>query len=413
MKRIGYTPSILVLLFLLGACSSSTEKATQTQRETQTAAAVPELLERPAALYYGEEWVKTQDHYHEWKAEIEAPTPEPEALLNMAQLFTQEARVGGEHGHYYPAALDLLDRMLAMDNLSRDLRFRGLSSKAGVLLSQHEFAEAHATGKQALDMNPYNAAIYGVMVDACVELGRYEEAVEYADQMVAIRPDLRSYSRVSYLREIFGKPEAAIEAMEMAVKAGAPGAEGTAWAQLQLGQLYQRYGRPGPAERHYQMILQERPNYPFALGALAELAMERGKYEEAEAILKDACEIIPEFSFYLRLADIYQATDRPREAEAKAEEVLAMLADDVEHGHNMNMEYADLYLHTLDAPEKALNYAKNEYEKRPNNIDVNLLLADIYAELGQAEKAAEHLAKASVTESKNPDLLALRAELGR
>ena len=162
-----------------------------------------------------------------------------EPLLNLAYLFVQEARVTGEHPHYYPAALQVLDALLekAFDPKNAhdlDLKFRALSTKAGVELSLHEFAKAKKTGEAAIDLNPYNAAIYGVLVDAHVELGDYETAVEMADRMVAIRPDLRSYSRVSYLREIHGDVEGAIAAMTMAVKAGVPGTDQTSWALMTL-----------------------------------------------------------------------------------------------------------------------------------------------------------------------------------
>ena len=53
--------------------------------------------------------------------------------------------------------------------------------------------------------------------------------------MVDIRPDIRSYSRVSYLREIYGDYPGAIEAMKMAVDAGVAGDEATEWARIQLG----------------------------------------------------------------------------------------------------------------------------------------------------------------------------------
>ena len=53
--------------------------------------------------------------------------------------------------------------------------------------------------------------------------GNYEEALKNADQMASIRPDLRSYSRVSYMREIHGDRDGAKQAMKMAGDAGAFG----------------------------------------------------------------------------------------------------------------------------------------------------------------------------------------------
>ena len=92
-----------------------------------------------------------------------------------------------------------------------------------------------ASGARALA--PYHAAAYGVIGDAQVELGRYDEAVETVQAMVDLRPDLSSYSRVSYLRELMGDREGALVAMEQAVTAGSGYAENVAWVRVQLGNL--------------------------------------------------------------------------------------------------------------------------------------------------------------------------------
>jgi len=137
--------------------------------------------------------------------------------------------------------------------------------KASVLLSLHRFAEAKTLGEKALQLNPHSADIYGVLVDANVELGQYQQAITYADKMVSIRPDLRSYSRISYLREIHGMVDESIAAMKMAVAAGYPGMEQTEWARLTLGHLYDRYGMPDSALLQYAIALGSRTNFPVAL----------------------------------------------------------------------------------------------------------------------------------------------------
>jgi len=45
---------------------------------------------------------------------------------------------------------------------------------------------------------------------------------------------------------------------------------------------------------------------------------------------------------------------------------------------------------------------------RPKNIDVNKSLAMIYYQKGAIDRAAEHLTKALITDSKDPDLLSLK-----
>ncbi|MCB0707185.1 MAG: hypothetical protein KDC34_17835 [Saprospiraceae bacterium] len=396
------------LLFLFSACSSDKD---QSQANPFASIEIPALLDRAPEIRYEKEWEMIQNAYAKYLYQIRQGEEPEEGLLRMAQLFTMEARTSGEHGHYYPGALKILDILLQKEDLSDDLRFMALSTQAGVQLSQHDFSQGLKTGQEAVKMNPYNAQIYGVLVDASVELGQYEQAVSYADQMVAIRPDLRSYSRVSYLREIYGRPEGAVEAMLMAVSAGAPGSEESAWTRLKLGELYQHYGELAKARATFEQILAERPDYPFAIAALAHLDMEAGDLQAAEAKLDRACKIIPEFSFYEQLALIYKKTGREEAAQEKIQEVLLMLEDDVLNGHNMNLEYAKLYSDLLNDQDQALKYAQNEYQLRPDNITVNLLLADIYHARGEMDLARQHIDKASVTNSKDPELLAIAAEI--
>ena len=148
-----------------------------------------------------------------------------------------------------------------------------------------------------MKLNGYNAQIYGGLVYANVEMGNYAKAVALCDKMMSIRPDIRSYSRVSYLCEIHGETEGAIEAMKLAVSAGYPGQEDHARARLTLGNLYQNNGNLTQAQAQYRQILNERPNYPFAIAALAGVEAKKGNPAEAEKLLKMACDIIPEVGF--------------------------------------------------------------------------------------------------------------------
>ncbi len=399
------------------ACNSSEINNSNTAKASfspsEKLAKIPKLLTRAEKIQNGKEWESVQNQYGKYRQQILDDKQADEATLNLAQLFTLEARVTGEHGHYYPGALKLLNGLLEKEDLDNNLKFSVLATKAGVQLSQHDFAEALEAGKTAVELNPYNAQIYGVLTDAYVELGDYEKAVEMADKMVSIRPDLRSYSRVSYLREIHGMPEEAIEAMTMAADAGYPGYEETAWARLTLGELYEKYGRPEQAEEQYLRILSERKNYPFAIAALANIEMERGNYEKAEKLLKEACDIIPEVGYYEQLAHLYQETNREDEKNEIVKEIMVMLQDDIDSGHNMNIEYAYIYLDLKKNYNEALEYALKEYEKRPKNIDVNLLLAQIYHEKGDLGKTKGYLKNAKITNSKNPELLELNKIIDR
>lgn len=392
-----------MVLLLFSSCESLTTKNEIADID------VPELIDRNDRIQLGKEWDEVQNQYMAQKSDLMINPDDPDAKLKLAQIFVREARVTGEHGHYYPAALQMTDEILSQNPSDVHLKFNTLMTKAGVLLSLHEFEAAKETGLAAYELNPLNAQINGVLVDAHVELGNYKQAILAADQMISIKPDLRSYSRVSYLREIHGDIEGAIEAMTYAVEAGYPGYEETAWAMLTLGNLYKSYGDLQKAEVVYKSILESRPDYPFAVGELADIYYLRGDMALAESTLNDAVTIIPEVGFYTQLAQIYKDQNRSRELESTITEIMEMLEDDVVHGHNMNLEYADLYLHLLEDTDQALAYAQQEYSKRPRNIDVNRMMAKVLIEKGDLEQAKSYIQAAGITDSNHPDLAQLKA----
>ncbi|HEY3117794.1 MAG TPA: tetratricopeptide repeat protein, partial [Chloroflexota bacterium] len=153
---------------------------------------------------------------------LAAKPDDPAAMANLATAYLLRVRETGDPS-YYPRAEALLNR-------SQDLRpedpnvLLGLGSLAA---SRHDFAQALGFGQRAVAALPTRAASYSVVIDALVELGRYDEAVQAAQQMVNLRPDQASYSRISYLRELNGDVDGAIDAMRIAVASGAPDAEPT------------------------------------------------------------------------------------------------------------------------------------------------------------------------------------------
>ncbi len=91
----------------------------------------------------------------------------------------------------------------------------------GVLaLARHDFDDALRLGLAAHASDPFSADPLAVVVDAEVELGEYEAAANHLQQMLDLRPGLAALSRTSYLRELHGDLEGAIEAMEQARLAG-------------------------------------------------------------------------------------------------------------------------------------------------------------------------------------------------
>jgi len=387
--------SVVSFIIVFSSCQ-------QTNSSTQNKDEIPKLLNRSHVIGPEEEMGHMLDMYNKLALKIKSNPNNVEAHLSLAELFMQEARISGEHGYYYPAALNVINEVMTSE-LKDPIKYRALLDKASILLSLHQFPEGKKVGEQALALNAFSADAYGVLVDANVELGNYTKAVELADKMVSIRPDLRSYSRVSYLREIHGQVKGAIEAMNLAVAAGYPGMEQTEWARLTLGHLYERYGSLDSAMMQYEMALSSRPNYPFAMAAMANLYETMGQSEKADSLNEVAKNLIPEVSFFVHEANWEKKRGQSDEVKKMTKEILVMMADDEKAGHKMGLEMARVYLDLLEDPDKALTYVMEEYKVRPDNIDVNRMMAEIYYARGDMSKTQEHLQKALHTGSLDPE----------
>src|SRR5438093_384758 len=82
-----------------------------------------------------------------------------------------------------------------------------------------------------------------------------DDAVLTIQQMVDDRPDLASYSRAAYLRELHGDVPGAIDAMNRALAAGGATPEKTAWCAVQLGHLRFGAGDLAGADAEYRRAL--------------------------------------------------------------------------------------------------------------------------------------------------------------
>ncbi len=374
---------------------------------------IPELKKRNVMLMEPlAEWDEVQTRFANLERDIKKNQNDAAAKLSLADIYLNEARVTGDEHYYTGAALHILNDVLENDlkgaernQKNDDLKFRALTMKAIAMASEHQFAQALETANEAVAMNPYNSLIYGVLVDANVELGNYDEAVKMCEKMMDLRPDLRSYSRASYLREIHGDIDGAIEVMQLAVSAGAPGQEQTAWARVALGKLWESQGDLTNAEVQYVIVLQERPNYPHALAGLGRVEMKKKNFVEAEKLFKRAIEITPSAGFYEDMAMLYLRTgDSHKQKEAVAS-AMKELNHHHHHGSNVGLEQAYLHLRLNNDYNAALKCMKNEIKMRPDNIEVSKVLAWIYLMKKDFKKSEDYLRKAMNTNSQEVELL--------
>ena len=244
-------------------------------------------------------------------------TPDDVAALDdLAGAYLQKVREVGDPS-YYPKADALLQHALAI--APKDVRAVALSGS--LALARHQFTSALDLGRRAAALDPAGAAPYGIVTDALVELGRYDEALAAVQRMVDIRPDLSSYSRVSYLRELHGDIDGAVAAMRVAVEAGATVPENLAYVEVLLGNLYFNRGNLVDAAAAYDRALHDDPGYVHATAAQARVRAARGDLAAAASLYRAAIDVYPLPQYVVALGDV--ETARGDAAEAARQYALA------------------------------------------------------------------------------------------
>jgi len=228
-------------------------------------------------------------------------------LLGLA--YQQRARETGDPA-YYAKSQGVLRRALSL--APHDLE--ATSGLASLELSRHEFVRALKLGRAALKISPSTARNHGVVGDALLELGRYRAAFAEFDTMARLKPGVSSYARIAYARELLGNLDGARAALLLARDAAADEPEPFAWTETQLGKLELGRGRLATATAHLRSALRAFPGYVYALDALAQVDVARGRVDAAAALERRAVETIPLPRCVGVYGDLLHATGHERAA---------------------------------------------------------------------------------------------------
>ena len=355
------------------------------------------------------EWQMAKNNTDLLIEKLKAKPNDTKTALALANAYIIESRISGNSAYYDMAALKIIKNIIATEPAN----YQALLLQSLIQLSQHHFAEALSTATKVIAIDSNSAFLYGVLLDANVEMGNYEAAVAAADQMVSIRPDLRSYSRIAYLREIHGDYFGAINAMQLAVKAGIPAEETTEWCRIQLGRLYENIGAIEKARFQYALSLAARPGYAYALAGLGRIASFEKKYDSAIVYYEQASQSITDLGIKEKLAAAYfnaGQTEKSILLNQQLVEEMKMadknLKDNPDAGHYSDKEQAYVYLQQNNL-DMALAHALAEYNRRPKNIDVNETLAWVYYNRNEFKNALPFVDAALITGSRNPQLLCI------
>jgi tetratricopeptide (TPR) repeat protein len=175
------------------------------------------------------------------------------AYYGLGDAYGRKARESGDITYF-----NLAEQALRQALQLRPQYGEALRHLAFVLYARHDFAGAAQEASRAIALDATDGHAYGVLGDAYLEVGKYDQAQEAFQKMIALERDLYAYSRLSSLKSLWGDTAGAIEDLKQAIEAGQTEGrpqEHIAWAQWQLGNEYFALGNLGEAEGQYRAAL--------------------------------------------------------------------------------------------------------------------------------------------------------------
>ncbi|HSJ03750.1 MAG TPA: tetratricopeptide repeat protein, partial [Verrucomicrobium sp.] len=274
-------------------------------------------------------------------------------LVNLGDAIAQRLRETSDPGLYSLALLSYQQALARSPSLPD-----AMTGIAWVYGGQHAFPQSVEWANRALKVDPGNPAAQGLLGDAALELGDYEEALVSYQKMMDARPDLSSWSRGAYLLWINGDRNRAKMLMEKAIRAGGPFAENTSWCRARLAMMAFHEGAYLPAAQALDVPLRASTTNTHVLLAAARIAcalqdLQTGA-EYFERVLKNG----PHIEALAGLGDIAQAKGDATGAEGFYQKVLDLHAYNVTHGVHDHMAMAKFYADHDRNPVEAVRLAE-------------------------------------------------------
>jgi tetratricopeptide (TPR) repeat protein len=258
--------------------------------------------------------------------------------------------------------------------------------EGNLALALHDFDRALTLGEQAVDALRRNEQALGVLVDAQVELGRYDDAAETLQAMLDRNPALPALARTSYLRQLHGDLPGAIQAMTQAATVGAAQPIDAAVVHALIGDLRLEGGDLDDAAEAYARAAELAPDLVGAQVGAARVAAARGDVDDAVPRLERLTDRVPAPAALTLLAELHHAAGRSDAAEDTAELVRANAALQEAAGQVVDLEMA-LFEADLGDPQEAVRLARRAYDARPDNVFAADALAWALHRAGRSDEA--------------------------
>jgi len=244
---------------------------------------------------------------------------EPESWVLVGQGWVRKARLTADPGFYINVD-GCVNAALALSPSNRSaLQLRSLA-----LMNSHRFSAARDVANAVLRDEPTDAVSLGVMSDALLELGHFDEAAATTQRMVDAQPNMASYSRAAYVRWLEGDTRTAKMFMRLALNGrDMHDREPTAWTFVQAANIYWNEGDYTGVDAVLAEALKWVPDYVPALIARGRVALGAGRPKPAIEYLEQAFKASHSVEAAWLLGDAQQMLGHTSAAAAAYDEAVA------------------------------------------------------------------------------------------
>ena len=253
--------------------------------------------------------------------------------------------------------------------LPAEQNYSGLAMLAQTEQGLHNFAAARDYAVQLTRLGPDKNTGFEILTDALLELGEYDGARRALDRLrSSIDKTVGIQIRLGKYALLYGRTTEAVrylsEALVLSLKQSPPLSETVAWCRWQLGEIAFTSGDYATAEQHYRDALTTFPNFFRALASFARVRAARGDHAGAIAQYEQVIRIFPDLPFVAALGDLYQLTERTKEAAAQYALVEQVARLNAVNGALYNRQLSLFHADHDRNPEDAYANAVGEYAVR-------------------------------------------------
>lgn len=268
--------------------------------------------------------------------------------------------------------------------------------------TRHQFVDGIRWAQRSLAVDARNTRAYALLSDAAVEIGDYEQALEYCQKALDLQPNLSTYSRAAHVVWITGNSTKAQWLMRKAIAAGGPRAENVAWCRTELALMLFHVGMLLPAEQEAQKALDLAPSNAHALATMGRLKLARRDYPAAIELFRKSIAAQPTHEALNGLVDTLELDGQTAEAARQASALIAFhtnalptgTTNALTHAHGSgNAQLARFYADHNRDMDTALREALAAVESAPN-VDALATLAWCQYKKGLNREAGKTMRKA-------------------